>query len=264
MQVVLLLCALLLNISPFLSQINTGMTPRHSNAALKLLRRTKHFDVYLAPGSLRRAEALALTDRLEPTLQAIEQRFGTAFDGRERVELLPAQKGACAVRGLTFSSKRLIQLFYGPGSDIEKMQALVAHEFVHQLQRERFGDRVHRVADNILLEGWAMVASDQFARTPDGSEPRWRSRLREVVARNELQPLQVNLNRDCRTTTRNSIYDQWASFVDFLEQRYGNDALARVYSKGKGRTPGTADYAGIFNKSFNDLEAEWRVWVVSQ
>ncbi len=264
MQVVLLICALLWNVTPFLTSPSTSPTTKHSSNGLKLLRRTKHFDVYLAPGSLRRSEALQLTEQLEPTLRTVAQRFGTSFVGRERIELLPAQKGACAVRGITYSSKRLIRLFYGPGADLEKMQALMAHELVHQLQRERFGDRVHRVSDNILLEGWAMVASDQYARTDDGSEPRWRARLRKVVARNELQPLKVNLDQDCRTGTRNSIYDQWASFVDFLEQRYGKEALGRVYSKGKGRAPGSADYQSIFNISFDELEAEWRVWVVSQ
>jgi hypothetical protein len=264
MHVVLLFCALLLSVSSVFPPAGSRSSAAQSNTTPKLLRRTKHFDIYLAPGSLRRAEALQLTERLEPTLQSVAQRFGTSFDARERIELLPAQKGACAVRGLTFSSKRLIQLFYGPGSDIEQMQALVAHEFVHQLQRERFGDRAHRAADNILLEGWAMLASDEFARTADGAEPRWRARLREAVARNELQPLKVNLDRDCRTTTRNIMYVQWASFVDFLEQHYGNQALARVYSKGKGRTPGSADYANVFNKSFDELEADWRDWVVSQ
>ena len=116
----------------------------------------------------------------------------------------------------------------------------------------------------ILIEGWAMVASDDFARTPDGAEPRWRARLREVVARNELLPLTVDLEQDCRTTTRNSIYDQWASFVDFLEKQYGSEKLAAVYRSGMGRKAGSADYMSVYGKTFAELETEWRAWVVSQ
>ncbi len=231
---------------------------------IRLLQRTQHFEVFLAQGSLRRAEALRLAQRLEPTLAAVAQRFGTPFDARERIYLLPPQRGICAVRGLTFSRLRQIKLYYGPGTNIDQMQAILAHEFVHQLQRERFGDQVHQAADMILIEGWAMVASDNFARTPDGAEPRWRARLREVVARNELLPLTVDLEQDCRTTTRNSIYDQWASFVDFLEKQYGTEQLAAVNRSGTGRRAGSADYAGIYGKSFAELEAEWRAWVVTQ
>lgn len=232
--------------------------------ALRLLRRTDHFQVYLQTGSLRRTEALRFARRLEPTMAAVARRFGTPFTARETLYLLPPQRGVCAIRGLTSSEKRQIRLYYGPGPDIDRMQSLIAHEFAHQLQRERFGDRVQQAADMILLEGWATLASDDFARTPDGAEARWRARLRDVVARGELLPLTVDLDQDCRTTTRNSIYDEWASFVDFLVQRSGADALTAVYRSSTGRKAGTADYLGVYGRSFGELEAEWRAWVVTQ
>ena len=233
-------------------------------SATRLLQRTQHFEVYLGTGSLSRSEALRLAARLESTLAKVEQRLGTPFNARERIYLQAPQRGVCAVRGLTTSSRRQIQLFYGPGTEIDRLQAILAHELAHQLQRERFGDRVQRAADIVLLEGWAVVASDDFARTPDGSEARWRDRLRGVVARNELLPLTVDLNQDCRTTTRNSIYDEWASFVDFLLKRNGEDALAALYRSSTGRKAGTANYQGVYGKSFAELEAEWRAWVVTQ
>ena len=258
----LMVPVLLLGVAPFLPARAHASQPEAATA--RLLRRTQHFEVYLAAGSLRRAEALRLVERLEPTLAAVAQRFGTPFAARERLELLPPQRGACAVRGLTFSHKRQIKLFYGPGTDLDRLQAILAHELVHQLQRERFGDRVQQAADVILLEGWATVASDDFARTPDGTEPRWRARLREVVARNELLPLTIDLERDCRTTTRNSIYDEWASFVDYLERQYGGEKLAAVYRSSTGRKAGSANYAGVYGKSFGELEAAWRAWVTTQ
>ncbi len=254
--------ALLLGLATFVP--SGAWASQTTTATPRLLRRTQHFEVYLASGSLRRSEALRLAQRLEPTLAVVAKRFGTPFTARERIELLPPQRGVCAVRGLTFSQKRQIKLFYGPGTDIDRLQAILAHEFVHQLQRERFGDRVQQAADVILLEGWATVASDDFARTPDGAEPRWRARLRDVVARNELLPLTVDLERDCRTTTRNAIYDEWASFVDFLERQYGAEKLAAVYRSSVGRKAGSADYAAVYGTSFGELEAAWREWVVSE
>jgi hypothetical protein len=233
-------------------------------AATRLLQRTPHFEVYLGTGSLSRADALRLAARLESTVEKVGQRLGMPFNARERIYFQAPQRGVCAVRGLTTSSRRQIQLFYGPGTEIDRLQAILAHELAHQLQRERFGDRVQRAADIVLLEGWAVVASDDFARTPDGSEARWRDRLREVVARNELLPLTVDLNQDCRTTTRNAIYDEWASFVDFLLKRNGNDALAALYRSSTGRRAGTANYQGVYGKSFMELEAEWRAWVITQ
>jgi hypothetical protein len=232
--------------------------------AATLFYRTKHFDVYRARGAMSYNESLALSKRLESTMAGVSQRFGVPFEARERIDLLAPQRGECAVRGLTFSGKRLIQLFYGPGTDVNRMQVILAHEFVHQLQRERFGDRVHQAADIILLEGWATLTSDDYGRTADGKDVRWRVRLRDVVARGELLPLTVNLDRDCRTTTRNSIYDQWASFVDYLQQTYGTERLAQVYATGRGRNAGTADYQAVYGKAFAELEADWRVWVVGQ
>ncbi len=244
----------------------TAAQPRAApvEAGAALLRRTRHFDIYLAPGSLRRVEALRLAARFEPTLEVVERRFGTPFTARERIYLFPPQRGICAIRGLTFSSKREIRLYYGPGSDIDRLQAIVAHELVHQLQRERFGDTVHQAADVVLLEGWATLASDDFARTADGSEPRWQNRLREAVARDELLPLTADLGRDCRTTTRNAMYDQWASFVHFLRQRYGDDALDQVYRSSRGRKAGSAGYQAVYSVPFAELEAAWRAWVVTQ
>ncbi len=231
---------------------------------LLLVRKTQRFDVYRAYGGLSRAEALQLSARFESTMDAVARRFGTPFTARERIYLLPPQRGVCAVRGLTSSALRQIRLYYAPGTEIDRIQSLVAHEFVHQLQRERFGDAVQRKADIILLEGWATLASDEFARTPDGREARWRDRLRGVVARGELLPLTVDLNRDCRTTTRNSLYDQWASFVDFLQRKGGTDKLAALYRGSVGRKAGTANYKAVYGQTFAELEAEWRTWVVSQ
>ena len=237
---------------------------RAEQSTARLFWQTKHFNVYLARGALSRSEATRLARYLEPTMAAVAQRFGTPFTARERLYLLPPQRGACAVRGLTLSQQRQIRLYYGPGSDLERIRAILAHEFVHQLQRERFGDRLHQAADIILLEGWATLASDDFARTPDGTEPRWRARLREVVARNELLPLTIDLDQDCRTGTRNAIYDEWASFVDFLDQQYGGEKLAQVYRAGTGRRAGSAGYAEVYGKTFAELEAAWRAWVVTQ
>ncbi len=256
--------AVLLSLVIALPAVGHASLPQGARGAPRLVRRTEHFMVTLARGSLHRKEALEFIARLEPTLAVVAERFGTPFNGRERVDILPPQRGACAIRGLTFSGKRQIQLFYGPNTDLDRLQALMAHELVHQLQRERFGDRVQQSADVILLEGWAMVASDDFARTPDGGEPRWQARMREQVRQNAILPLTVDLGRNCRTTTRNTIYDHWASFVAFLEQQYGQEALAAVYASGHGRAAGSADYAQVYGKSFADLEAEWRVWVQGQ
>lgn len=246
--------------------IVAGGVPASVAAAprLVLVRRTQHFDVYRSYGALPWAEARRLAARLEPTMEAVSGRFGMPFSARERIYLLPPQRGTCAIRGLTTSALRQIRLYYGPGTDVDRIQSLLAHEFVHQLQRERFGGNVQRKADIILLEGWAMLASDGFARTPDGREARWRARLRDVVARGGLLPLTVDLDRDCRTTTRNSIYDEWASFVDFLQKKGGTDKLTALYRSSTGRAAGTAGYASVYGKSFAELEAEWRAWVVTQ
>ena len=52
-------------------------------------------------------------------------------------------------------------------------------------------------------------------------------------------------------------YDMWAGFVDYLARTYGWDRFNMLYTTGRGRAPGSADYKGIYGKSLSELQREW-------
>jgi hypothetical protein len=59
----------------------------------------------------------------------------------------------------------------------------------------------------------------------------------------------------------NQLYYQWASFVEFLIETYGRERFDALYITGQGG-PATADYLGVYGKTFFTLEDEWKAWVL--
>jgi hypothetical protein len=226
-----------------------------------LVVRTAHLDLYAAPGGLEREIVRALAPRFEQALAAVAARIGARPRGRTAIGFGKPQQGPCALRGRTRSAQRRIELFYAPGSDQERVLGIVAHELAHQMQHDRYGPQVHSRSDTILLEGMAVWASDDYRRDEAG-QPLWKREVAEAAAAGALLPLVTSLVADCRTTTRVSIYAQWASFVDYLRRAYGAEKLDALYADSTGRAPGAANYRRIYGKRLAALESEWRETVI--
>jgi hypothetical protein len=58
----------------------------------------------------------------------------------------------------------------------------------------------------------------------------------------------------------NTLYYEWASFVEFLLERYGREKFDALYVSGS-LEPGSADYTGIYDKALSTLEQEWKTWL---
>lgn len=229
----------------------------------RLVTQTLHFDIYRLKGGLTPKELLTLAPQFEEALTRVAARMESPLTGRVAISFEPPQRGPCAIRGITFSHERRIHLYYAPDTPPQTTLAIVAHELAHELQHDRYGWEAHRQSDIILLEGQATWASGEFALGADG-RPVWANRAIQALAEDRLLPLNTNLEADCRTGTRNSAYTGWASFVDFLITTYGRERFDAVYQTGRGRDPGSSDYAGIYGKSITELDAEWRTWLQRQ
>jgi hypothetical protein len=220
---------------------------------------TARLDLYRIEGGLAITALLDLAPQFEQAIDRVSERMGAHLIGRVALSFEPAQRGQCALRGLTLSHQRIIRLYYAPETPQERVLAVVAHELAHQLQHDYYGWAAHQKSDLILLEGQATWASGDYALDQHG-RPSWQSAAEQALAEGRLLPLDVSLDADCRTTTRNSAYTGWASFVAFL-MRDGRERFEALYRSGRGHRPGTADYAGVYGKSLHDLDQEWRVWL---
>lgn len=225
-----------------------------------LVAQTASVDFYRLPGGLAAADIRTLSSAVEEAIVSGATMMGTSLRGRIAIQFEPAQTGPCAIRGLTLSGERTIRMFYEPGFDLRRIQVILAHEIIHQLQHDYYGAPAHLQSDVILLEGMAVWASNPYYRDTT-NRPYYHTAVEAKRDTNSMLPLTLSLEADCRTTTRVSIYDQWASFTEYLLIRYGRERFDAVYSDSRGRPAGSANYVGVYGKSLAELEAEWLTWL---
>ncbi|HJZ46148.1 MAG TPA: hypothetical protein VKE41_03245 [Roseiflexaceae bacterium] len=228
----------------------------------RLITSTARLDLYQIEGGLTITALLDLAPQFEQAIDRVGEHIQARLLGRVALSFEPAQRGPCALRGLTLSHQRIIRLYYAPDTPQERVLAVVAHELAHELQHDYYGWAAHQKSDLILLEGQATWASSQDALDTQG-RPSWQSAAEQALAEGRLLPLDVSLEADCRTATRNSAYTGWASFVAFL-MRDGRERFDALYRSSRGHRPGSADYTGVYGKSLHELDQEWRVWLDEQ
>jgi hypothetical protein len=228
----------------------------------KLISSTTRLDLYRIEGGLTITTLLKLAPQFEQAIDRVGARMGAQLSGRIALSFEPAQRGPCALRGLTLSHQRIIRLHYAPETPEQRVLAIVAHELAHELQHDYYGWPAHQKSDLILLEGQATWASGDYALDAQG-QPSWQSAAEIALAEGNLLPLDVSLEADCRTATRNSAYTGWASFVAFLMEA-GRERFDALYRSGGGHRPGVADYTGIYGKSLHELDQDWRIWLAQQ
>jgi hypothetical protein len=229
----------------------------------ELAMQTYSLDLYRLPGAISAETIQQLALPAESSILTGSQELGAMLTGRIAVRFEPAQSGACAIRGLTLSNERTIRLFYEPDVDPNRILSILAHEFFHQLQHDYYGEYAHRRSDVILLEGMAVWGSRAYFRDEQGRYL-YQERAKQALREGRLLPLTTSLEADCRTTTRNDMYNQWASFVDYLLTTYGREKLDAVYRDSTGRPAGSANYLGVYGKRLADLESEWVDWLFKQ
>ncbi len=160
----------------------------------------------------------------------------------------------CALHGVAYTTIREVQVFTCTALPLTRAVNILAHEFVHQLAHDHYGD-AHLSSDPILLEGWATWGAGRY----------WLGRYASFRAflggQAPLPLITSHLGRPA--AEMNTLYYQWASFVEYLLIRDGRDAFDRLYRSGRG-TVGSADYQGVYGVDLATLEAEWRIWLTEE
>lgn len=180
-------------------------------------------------------------------------RFGSPFHATTTVAFL--SDNGCALSGIAYTDIRKLQVYTCDGIGRGRAVAILAHEYVHQLQHDRYGDR-HLGADLILSEGMATWAAGDYWL---GGQPNFRAYVRAQRAGGAFYPLATHY-AGLGVDAMNTLYYQWAAFVEFLVDVYGRDRLDQVYVTGAG-APGSADYRAVYGKDLAELEREWLTWL---
>ncbi len=208
----------------------------------------------VADGLLDEQERASLAAELERALAYVVERFGTAPSGA--INTYVGLEPSCGLHGIAYTEVRTVQAFTCRDLPLSRAVNIMAHEYVHQLSHDRYGEP-HMRADLVLLEGVATWGAGVYWL---GGAPDFRSFVRPWLERGEQLPLHESYV-GLPVSDMNKLYYQWASFVEFLIEVYGRDKLDQVYLTGQ-NYPASADYLGVYGKRFDELEAEWRAWVL--
>jgi hypothetical protein len=191
---------------------------------------------------------------LEWALSYVSQRFGQ--DPTELIHVDVQQDAACVLNGLALTEQRRVQVKTCPEVPRGRVVNILAHELVHQLAHDYYGDR-HLHTDMILLEGLATWGAGDYWL---GGRPSFRAFVRQhYYDTDSILPLNTSyVGRSLDDMNR--LYYQWGSFVEFLLERYGREKFDTLYVTGA-QAPGSADYQGVYGKDLAGLEQEWLVWL---
>jgi len=199
------------------------------------------------------AERAQLDAESRRAYEYVTMRFGGSLTSPLTVAFV--QDGGCALSGIAYTDIRKVQVFTCDNIGRGRAIAILAHEYVHQLQQDRYGPR-HLSADLILSEGLATWAAGEYWL---GGHPDFRSHVRNQRANGVFYPLTTHY-AGRGVAVMNALYYQWASFVEFLIGRYGRERFDALYVTGAG-VPGSADYQTIYGKDLATLEQEWISWI---
>ncbi|MFQ3633905.1 hypothetical protein [Roseiflexus sp.] len=206
-----------------------------------------------ASDELYATERAQLDEESRRAYEYVAARFGSSLATPLSVAFV--LEPGCALSGVAYTDIRSVQVFTCNGIARERAVAILAHEYVHQLQHDRYGPR-HLSADLILSEGLATWGAGRYWL---GGHSDFRSYVRVQQAKGVFYPLAIHYSGR-GTAVMNALYYQWASFVEFLIDQYGRERLDALYVTGNG-APGSADYRSIYGKDLAALEQEWVEWL---
>jgi hypothetical protein len=225
----------------------------------ELVLQTERLDIYVGSRTFSQEDISAFGWKLEALLRENEDGFyPTKIDRRISIGFYNiANAPSRGTRGIAYTGEGRIEIYYRPTEDLSAAFTIATHELAHHLQYQRYGEEVHRRADLLLLEGEATWVSG-VRWLKEYGVPSWRGRAHQLHG----QGIPLVLASAERYGSDNA-YELWASFISYLYKTYGMETIDQLYRSSRGRAIGSADYKGVTGRSFKELTADWREWVLA-
>ncbi|PMP72992.1 MAG: hypothetical protein C0184_16725, partial [Chloroflexus aggregans] len=214
----------------------------------------RRLDFYVGRGTFSAEQVRDLAVKIEYALGYLQRRFDVELTERVSIGFYnPALAPTSDTRGIAYTHDRTnIRIFYRPNEEPYQALVIATHELAHALQAEAYGREAQSRADLVLLEGLASWISGEYWLSLSDS-PSFQARARELYQAG----YRGNLASFVGSANSMAAYEMWAGFVEYLARTYGWDKFNELYANGRGRAPGSADYRGIYGKSFQELYTEW-------
>ncbi|WP_448336645.1 hypothetical protein [Chloroflexus aurantiacus] len=214
----------------------------------------RRLDFYVGRGTFSADQVRDLAVKAEYALGYLQRRFDVELTERVSVGFYnPALAPTSDTRGIAYTYDRTnIRIFYRPNEDTYQALVILTHELAHALQAEAYGREAQAQADLVLLEGLATWISGEYWLSLYDA-PSFQARARELYNAG----YRGNLAAFANSANSMAAYEMWAGFIEYLARTYGWDKFNELYANGRGRAPGSANYRGIYGKSFQELYTEW-------
>lgn len=210
--------------------------------------------LYTSAGSYSPDQLRTMAPQLAEALEYVEERTGMQL--AEPVAVMFERRDSCGVDGAAYTERRTIVLYACADLPGRRAVNILAHEYVHQLAHDRFGE-AHLRADLALSEGLATWGAGKYWL---GEEAHFRGFVQRHYA-GALLPLGSHYSDYGTIDAMNRLYYEWAALVEYIKQTHGGDVFERLYASGSGAHPNSADYAGVLGVDLAGLESEWQAWL---
>ncbi len=242
--------------------VPTSFLPGHGpEIAGELVYTGRWIDIYAGSNTFSHEQIAEMGGQAEESLVYMQRRFDEWLTDRVSVGVYhPVNAPSSDTRGIAYTDSDVLFIYYAADEDLHNAVVILSHELAHQLQADAYGDDAQCRADIVLLEGLATWISGEYWLSLSDSTS-WEEHSRELMAAGHGAHVLANgetFAYAASYTNSDTAYELWAGFVQYLATTYGWDSFNALYVSGCGREPGTADYEGIYGKSFDELTSEWR------
>lgn len=190
----------------------------------------------------------------------VSDRLGQG--AKEKIKVMILGNQGCNLSGFADTVNRRIVIYSCDQIPYSRMVAILAHELGHQLAHDLHGAS-HLDADPMLLEGFATWLAGKYW-LGSGSE-NFRDYVRENYGGNPDRLSSFFIAHPYRRSYEemNELYYKWASFCEFLIEKYGMESFDELYRSGQ-KTSGSANYDNLYRKTLDELILEWKEWILEE
>jgi hypothetical protein len=195
-----------------------------------------------------------LQDPLAEALRYVEER--TSMQLKEPVTVVFSSEQGCNFNGVAYTDIRRIILYVCSDIALDRATAILAHEFVHQLAADHYGEP-HYDADLMLSEGLAQWGTGRYTL---GDLPDFRTLVQQSYP-NDLLPLAIDSREVESYVIVRHLYDQWASYVEWIIATEDRTTFDALYVGGRERQPGSAPYERVLGMPLDTTQQHWQAWL---
>lgn len=239
---------------------------------------TPHFEFY-ADDDYFPVPVDEFKEQAEVVFDYVSTRLQTSSGQKIAVSFRPPSTEPCPARGLAMPGESPPRIFIMADEQTSQEQLLgvLAHEVGHILHH---AENALASGNSALSEGLATWAAEDYYNAWQGM-PSFDDRVRSYVRDGVYLPLYENYelrntyrdetisSEDC-LARRDTLYTEWATFIDYLIEQYGWAKLRELYE-----TPDVdnrrgeivikpPDFESVYGHSLNQLEAAWLTQLATQ